>query len=143
VKERRVATIIRDLTIDTEPLSAWDALKDFGALHQRLARGFITDCHMVTSDTRRITFFNGAVAQEQLIGVDDDARRLAYSIIESSLNMTHHNASAQIEEDSTGRTRFIWTVDVLPDELAVPINLMMTAGLEAVKRTLDGDRALA
>jgi hypothetical protein len=143
VKERRVATIIRDVTIDTEPAAAWDALKDFGALHQRLARGFVTDCHMVTSDTRRITFFNGAVVQEQLVGVDDDTRRLAYSITESSLNMIHHNASAQITEDATGRTRFIWTVDVLPDELAEPINLMMTAGLEAVKRTLDGDPVVA
>jgi hypothetical protein len=57
--------------------------------------------------------------------------------------MTHHNASAQIADDGTGRTRFIWTVDVLPDEAADPINLMMTAGLEAVKRTLGGERAVA
>lgn len=138
-----MATIIRDVTIDTEPGKAWDALKEFGVLHERLARGFITDCQMVTSDTRRITFFNGAVAREQLIGVDDDARRLAYAIIESSLNMSHHNASAQITHDGTGRTRFIWTVDVLPDEAAEPISLMMTAGLEAIKKTLDGDRAVA
>jgi hypothetical protein len=120
-----------------------DALKDFGALHERLARGFITDCRMATSDIRRITFFNGAMAREQLIGVDDDARRLAYSIIESRLNMTHHNASAQIADDGSGRTRFIWTVDVLPHEVAEPINLMMTAGLEAIKTTLEGDRAAA
>jgi hypothetical protein len=138
-----VATIIRDVTIDAEPATAWDALKDFGALHQRLARGFVTECQMVTGDTRRITFFNGAVAREQLIGIDDDARRLAYAIIESSLTMTHHNASAQIADDGTGRTRFIWTVDVLPDEVADPINVMMTAGLEAVKKTLDVDRAVA
>jgi hypothetical protein len=138
-----VATIIREVTIDAEPATAWDALKDFGALHERLARGFVTGCQMVTGDTRRITFFNGAVAREQLIGIDEDARRLAYSIIESSLNMTHHNASAQIADDGTGRTRFIWTVDVLPDEVADPINLMMTAGLDAVKRTLAGDRAVA
>jgi hypothetical protein len=143
VKEQRVATIIRDVTIDTDPATAWDALKDFGALHERLARGFITECQMVTGDTRRITFFNGAVAREQLIGVDDNARRLAYSIIESSLNMTHHNASAQIAADGTGRTRFLWTVDVLPDAVADPINVMMTAGLEAVKETLERHRAIA
>jgi Polyketide cyclase / dehydrase and lipid transport len=138
-----VTTIIQDVTIDADPATAWDALKDFGALNERLARGFVTECQMVTGDTRRITFFNGAVAREQLIGIDDDARRLAYSIIESSLAMTHHNASAQIADDGTGRTRFIWTVDVLPDEAAAPINLMMTAGLEAVKKTLGGDRAVA
>ncbi len=96
---------------------------------------------MVTSDTRSITFVNGAAAQEQLVGVDDDARRLAYSIIESGLNVTHHNASAQVADDGAGRTLFIWTVDVLPDEVAEPINLMMTAGLESIKRTLTGTRA--
>jgi hypothetical protein len=138
VKERRVATIIRDVTIDTEPATAWDALRDFGALHERLARGFVTDCKMLTSDTRVITFFNGAVAQEQLIGVDDDTRRLAYSIVESSFNMTHHNAAAQIADDGSGRTRFTWTVDVLPDEIAGPITNMMAAGLAAIKQTLEG-----
>jgi hypothetical protein len=138
-----VATIIRDVTIDTEPAAAWDALRDFGALHERLARGFITDCTMVTPDTRRITFFNGAVAREQLIGIDNAARRLAYSIIESSLNMTHHNGAAQISDDGRGGTRFTWTVDLLPDEVAAPVADMMTAGLAAIKATLDREGAPA
>ena len=138
-----MATIIRDVTIDTEPATAWDALRDFGALHQRLAPGFITDCQMVRTDARRITFFNGAVAREQLIGIDDDTRRLAYSIVESSLNMTHHNAAAQIADDGRGGTRFTWTVDVLPDEVAPPIADMMATGLAAIKATLDRDGAAA
>jgi hypothetical protein len=141
VKERRVATIIRDVTIDTEPAAAWDALRDFSALHERLAPGFVTDSEMLTSDTRVITFFNGAVAKEQLIGVDEDTRRLAYSVVESSLNMAHHNAAAQIADDGTGRTRFTWIVDVLPDELAVPLTDMMVAGLTAIKTTLERGRA--
>lgn len=138
-----MATIIRDVTIDTEPAAAWEALRDFAALHERLARGFITDCKMETADTRRITFFNGAVAREQLIGIDDDARRLAYSIVESSLNMSHHNAAAQIAGDGNGGARFTWTVDVLPDEVAAPISDMMAAGLAAIKATLDRDPAAA
>ena len=133
-----MATIIRDVTIDTEPAAAWDALRDFGALHERLARGFITACKMVSSDTRAITFFTGAEARERLIGIDDDTRRLAYSIIESRLNMTHHNGAAQITDDGTGRTRFTWTVDVLPDEVAPRIAEMMGAGLTSVKATLEG-----
>lgn len=136
-----MATIIRAVTVNTEPTAAWEALRDFGALHERLASGFVTDCQMVTGDTRRITFFNGAVAQEQLIGVDDASRRLAYSIVESSLDLTHHNAAAQVADDGTGRTLFNWTVDVLPDELAAPITAMMEAGLTAIQATLDRDRA--
>jgi hypothetical protein len=129
------------MTLDTAPAAAWEALRDFGAVHERVASGFVTDCKMVSSDTRRITFFNGAVAHEQLIGIDDCSRRLAYSIVESSLNMTHHNAGAQIADNGDRRTRFIWTVDVLPDELVAPITDMMATGLAAIKATLDRNRA--
>src|SRR4051812_1765658 len=50
---------------------------------------------------------------------------------------TNHNATAQIMDDGTGRSRFAWTVDVLPDELATPIGEMMEAGLDAIKDHLD------
>ena len=98
---------------------------------------------MVANDRRLITFFNGAVAQEQLIGVDDVRRRLAYSVVESSLNLTHHNAADQIADDGTGRTRFTWIVHVLPDEVAAPITDMMVAGLAAIAATLDPTQGVA
>ena len=132
-----MATIIRAITIDTDPAAAWEALQDFGALHERLAPGFITDSRMEGADTRVITFFNGAVAKERLIGVDDHTRRLAYTIIESSLDLAHHSAAAQITDAGDGRARFTWTVDVLPDEVAGPIAEMMGAGLTAIKAKLD------
>jgi hypothetical protein len=103
-----MATIIREAVIDADARSVWDALRDFGALHERLARGFITDSRLESVDTREITFFNGAVARERLIGVDDGARRLAYSVIESRLNATHHNASMQVSmmvTDAAGSCR--------------------------------------
>jgi hypothetical protein len=132
-----VATIIRTITIDSHPSTSWDALRDFGALHERLAPGFITDSRMEGADIRVISFFTGAIAKERLIGIDDDARRLAYSIVESSLDLTHHNAAAQITETGDGRTKFTWTVDCLPDEMAVPIAQMMDAGLTAIKANLE------
>ncbi len=134
-----MATIIREAVIDADPRAVWDALCDFGALHERLARGFVTDSRLESADTREITFFNGAVARERLIGIDDGARRLAYSVIESRLNATHHNASAQVLDDGNGRSRFVWTIDVLPDELAAPIAELMDTGIEAIKATLAPD----
>ena len=135
-----MATVIREVTIDATPESCWDALRDFAALSERLAPGFITDCRLEGNDVRVVTFFTGAVARERLVGVDDGARRLAYSVIESGLNATHHNAAAQIIDDGNGCSRFVWTVDVLPDTLAAPIAELMEAGMAAIKSHLERDR---
>ena len=82
-----MSTIIREVTIDADPDSCWEALRDFAALDKRLAPGFITESRLEGPETRVVTFFNGAVARERLVGVDDHARRLAYSVIESRFNM--------------------------------------------------------
>ena len=34
-----MASIIRETSIDVEPEAAWDALRDWAAVHERLARG--------------------------------------------------------------------------------------------------------
>jgi hypothetical protein len=136
-----MATIIREAVIEADARSVWDALRDFGALHERLAPGFVTDTRLESVDTREITFFNGAVARERLIGIDDGARRLAYSVIRSRLNATHHNASAQVLDLGDGRSRFVWTMDVLPDDLAPSIAELMDTGIEAIKATLELDPA--
>ncbi len=131
----RMATIIRDTRIDATPADAWAALSDFGGVHQHLAVGFVTDCTLDAPDVRTITFFNGAVAKERLVGVDEGARRLAYTVIESGLGASHNNAAAQIIEDAEG-TRFVWITDVLPDELAPTIAGLMDAGIAAIRATL-------
>jgi Polyketide cyclase / dehydrase and lipid transport len=136
-----MATIIRDAIIDQDADTCWDALRDFAALHQRLAPGFIADNQMESSDVRVVTFFNGAVARERLVGVDDTARRLAYTVIESRFNAAHHNAAAQVVDLGDGRSRFVWIVDVLPDELAAPIGQLMDAGLAAIGTTLSRGHA--
>ena len=58
-----------------------------------LVPGFATATRLDGWD-RIVTFFNGAVARERLIDLDDDVRRLAWSIVEGPY--THHNASAQV-----------------------------------------------
>jgi hypothetical protein len=132
-----MSTIIREVVIDADATHVWDALRDFGALQEKLVPGFVTACRLETSDTRVVTFFNGAEARERLVGVDEDTRRLAYTVIESGFDATHHNAAAQVVDDGTGRSHFTWTVDVLPHELAAPIGEMMDAGLDAIKEHLD------
>lgn len=130
-----MASIYRAIEIEAPPEAVWDALRDIGALHRRLAPGFVTDVRL-EKGARVVTFANGMVARELIVDVDDSARRLVWSVVGG--RMTHHNASAQVFPDGEGRSRFVWIADLLPDELAPAIAAMMDQGLAAIKRTLDG-----
>lgn len=133
-----MAWITRQVTIDVSPEDAWDAVRDYGALHERLARGFVTDCRMDGAD-RIVTFANGAVVREVPIACDDDARRLSWSIVDGPY--THHNGVAQVAEARGGGTLFTWTTDLLPDAAAEGTAAMMDQGIEAVRRTLGAGAA--
>jgi carbon monoxide dehydrogenase subunit G len=136
-----MASIIRETRIDADPADVWDALRDFAAVHERLVPGFVVECRVDRPGSRTVTFFDGAVAREILVGVDDGARRLAYSVVEGPLGTTHHNASAQVLADSERRTRFVWTTDVLPDAAATPIGQLMDRGIAVLKETLESRAA--
>lgn len=137
-----MASIIRETRINADPADVWGALRDFDAVHERLAPGFVVDCRVDGPGSRVVTFFNGAVAREVLVGVDDLAHRLAYTVVEGPLGSTHHNASAQVLEDGGG-SRFVWITDVLPDEVAATIGEMMDGGLAVIRQTLESPASMA
>ncbi|AGB23746.1 Polyketide cyclase / dehydrase and lipid transport [Mycobacterium sp. JS623] len=56
-----MATIRKEGQIHASPEQAWDALRDVGALHTRLAAGFVADTRM-EGTARIVTFANGMVA---------------------------------------------------------------------------------
>ena len=129
-----MASIHKEVSIHADPANVWDALRDVGAVHQRLAPGFVTDVQM-EDGARIVTFGNGMVARELIVDVNDDTRRLAWSVVGG--RMTHHNASAQVFSDGNGSTRFVWIADLLPHELAPAITQMIEAGLGVIKRTME------
>jgi carbon monoxide dehydrogenase subunit G len=129
-----VASIYREIRIEADPEAVWDALRDVGALHQRLAPGFVTDVHL-EEGARVVTFGNGLVARELIVDLDDRAQRLVWSVVGG--RMTHHNASAQVFPEGEGRCRFVWIADLLPHEAAPAIAAMMDQGLAVIKRTLE------
>jgi hypothetical protein len=135
-----MASIRKDIQIDADVEDAWAALRDFGAVHEKLAPGFVVDTR-VDGDARVVTFFNGAVVRELLVDLDDEARRLAYSVVEGPLGTTHHNASAQVVADGETGCRFVWITDVLPDEVATRVRELMDNGAGVIKRTLESQAA--
>lgn len=88
-----MASIRKEIVIDASAERVWDALRDWGALHVRLVPGFATDARLDGED-RIVTFFNGSVLRERLVDLDDDARRLVWSIADEQY--IHHNAAAQV-----------------------------------------------
>ena len=130
-----MASIQREVLIQADPATVWDALSDVGALHRRLAPGFVTDVRL-EEGARVVTFGNGLVVRELIVDIDDKARRLVWSVVGG--RMTHHNASAQVLPDGEGGSRFVWIADLLPHELAPGIAELMEQGLAVIKRTLEG-----
>jgi uncharacterized protein YndB with AHSA1/START domain len=129
-----MASIHKELSIDAPPEHVWDAVRDVGAIHTRLARGFVVDTRL-DGDSRLVSFANGAGVRERIVDVDDRARRIAYSVVE--WRTTHHNASMQVFSDGQGRTRLVWIADLLPNDLAEVVDGMMEQGCMAMKQTLE------
>ncbi len=134
----RMASIRKEILIDAPPEDVWDALRDWGAIHRRLVPGFVVDARLDGED-RIVTFFNGFEAREVLVDLDDEARRLAWSLVEGPY--THHNGVAQVFDEGEGRSRFVWTADLLPDAAAAQTGEMMARGVEVVKETLEREAA--
>jgi hypothetical protein len=132
--ERQMASIRKEFLIEADAADVWAALRDYGAVHERVAPGFVVDARLDGAD-RVVTFFNGLVATELLVDMDDEARRLVYSA--RSDRLTHHNASAQVFDAGEGCTRFVWVTDLLPNELAEAIDGMMEQGAAVMKQTLE------
>jgi uncharacterized protein YndB with AHSA1/START domain len=133
-----MASIHKERTIEAAPEAAWDALSDWGAIHERLVPGFVVDTRLDGED-RIVTFFNDAVARERLVDLNHDERRLVWSIVDGPY--AHHNGAAQVFANDDGTTRFVWIADVLPDGTAETTAGLMERGIDTVKQTLEAAAA--
>jgi hypothetical protein len=130
-----MASIRREILIEARAEEVWDALRDVGAIHRRLAPGFVTGVEL-EEGARVVTFGNGMVARELIVDVDDQARRLVWSVV-GNPRMSHHNASAQVFSEGPARCRFVWIADLLPHEAAATVAGMIEQGLSIMKPTLE------
>jgi carbon monoxide dehydrogenase subunit G len=130
-----MASIRKEVQVNARPETIWDAVRDVGAVHERLAPGFVVDTRM-EEGARVVTFGNGQVARELIVDVDDEARRLAWAVV-GSPRLTHHSASLQIFAEGEGRSRIVWVADLLPNKVAVYIQAMIDQGMAVMKQTME------
>ena len=129
-----MASIRREIQVEAGAQQVWDAIADVGAIHTRLAPGFVVDTRL-EDGARIVTFGNGLVARELIVDVDHASRRLAWAVVGG--RPTHHNASLQVLVEDERRSRVIWIADLLPDELAAPIASLIDQGMAVMKQTLE------
>ena len=129
-----MASIHREIHVDAASGGVWDALRDVGRIHERLVKGFVTDCRL-EGETRVVTFANGMTLHERIVDVDEVQRRVAWSAVGEPF--AHHNASVQAFDEGGG-TRLVWIADLLPHALADTVAPLIDQALAAMKRTLEG-----
>jgi len=128
-----MASIHREVVVETGPDLVWDAIRDVGAVHERLAPGFVVDTRL-EEGARIVTFGNGVVARELIVDVDEAARRLVWSVVGG--RMTHHNASLQVFTEGA-KSRVVWIADLLPNEVGPYIAGMIDQGMAVMKKTME------
>ncbi len=133
-----MASIRTEFPIDVDASRVWQVIGDWADGPVRMARGLV-----VSSDAegtvRVVTFADGMIARERLVTREDDARRIVYSMVGDTVRPEHDNAVMQIVPEGADRCRFIWTRDVLPDELAESLRAAMEDAGAVIKRTLEED----
>ena len=128
-----MASATAEASIDRLPNDVWNIVRDFGGLANYMPG--IDSC-TVDGDVRTVGTM-GIEVKEQLRELDDETRRVSYSVIESPMtNMVSHLATIGVDADGAG-THLTWTVDVEPDELLPIFQGVYEQSVIALKEKLE------
>ncbi len=101
-----------DVKIEAAPDVVWQKVGDFGGLEAFFPA---LESFRLEGDDRVIGMF-GMEIRERLLGKDDAARTITYSVVDG-VPVDSHTATISVEEEDGG-SRVIWAYDVTPDEMA-------------------------
>lgn len=127
-----MASITEEIDVTAGVEAAWAAVRDV-AHPDRLFAGVLVDARL-EGDVRTVTFADGTVVQERIVDVDDEARRVAYTVIGGRFE--HHHSSLVVRGNDDGSSTITWISDVLPHEAAERVGALMVHGATAVRSTL-------
>jgi uncharacterized protein YndB with AHSA1/START domain len=129
-----MASIHKEITVEVTPETAWRALRRVEDAHE-LFTPVLVDVRLA-GDTRTVRFANGMVVQERILAIDDNQRRVAYTVLDGP-GIAYHHASMQIENAGPGRSRFVWITDFLPEEAGPNLAPLIDQGAAALKSNLE------
>jgi hypothetical protein len=127
-----MGTVRRSVFINCDADSVWS----FVGAPERLHEWFpITECK-VEGNKRWITLAAGIVFEEDIVTLDHDLRRFQYKIVNNHL-ITFHLGTVDVIADGPNRCMLMYSTDMEPEVLALPIGGAAGVGLAKVKEMFD------
>ena len=124
-----MSTIVVERDLPGSADDAWALLEDVGNAHSAFP-GVLLDSHLDTDGVRTVTFADGPVIREAILGVDPERRRIAYSVLNGRFSI--HAASMQVVPGPDGASaRLVWISDFLPEAAAPLVQGLMERGGDA------------
>lgn len=128
-----MASLYREFDVDAPAETVWAAIADVQAVNKLITfLGEVT----LEDDRRTCSLGDMGALDELIVSVDEENRRLVYSIRESPMNLTHHSASMQAIANGNGGTTFVWITDLKPDSAAALVQEQLDAAVASIKETL-------
>lgn len=123
-----------EVSIDRSPDEVWKVVREFGGLDTWMPG--VESC-VVDGDVRTIGMM-GIEIKEKLRSLDDNARRISYSVVESPMgNMESHTATIAVDPEGSG-SHVTWSVEVAPDELLGLFVPVYEGSVVELKKKLEG-----
>jgi hypothetical protein len=91
----------------------------------------------VEGNKRWISLAGGIVFEEDIITLDHDLRRFQYKIVNNPF-ITFHLGTVDVIADGPNRCMLMYSTDMEPEVLALPIAGAASIGIAKVKEMFDG-----
>ena len=131
-----MASIRTEFVIEADAARVWKTVGNWENGPADMARGHVVSSR-AEGPVRVVTFADGRVARERLVTLDDETRRIVYSVIGDTVRPRPRQRGHAHRGGRRSRCRFVWSRDVLPDELAQPLLAAMREAGPVIKRTLE------
>ena len=128
-----MATIRRHIFIDRPAEDVWALVGRPELLHE----WFPTTGTKLEGDKRWIYLASGITFEEDIIMLDHDLRRFQYKIVNNPL-ITFHLGTVDVVADGPDRCMLMYSTDMEPEVLALPIAGAASVGIAKIKEMFDG-----
>lgn len=120
-----MASSYHEVHTEMTPDQLWSKVRDVGAIDELLPNS-LTESSLHDGGVRVCGLPGGGELRERIIAVDDEHRRVAYTITDGPAPLTHHHASMQVMAEGDG-AKLVWATDFQPDEAAGPFGQAQAA----------------
>jgi hypothetical protein len=127
-----MATIYKKMKVNASVDHVWNKVSDVGGISNLM--NVLSESH-VEGDKRVCTTQDGGKIEEQIISVDNNLKRVSYTITNSPFGLDFHTSSWHVTPEGNG-SLVKWFTDVKPDSAAGMLNEVLDGELENITKGL-------